>query len=77
MGTIQGFWASSQASAICAEVFHLALLDEFFDGSCHIFNGHVRIDAVLIEKIDCLDLQSLERRVTLFDTAEAYGPFTK
>jgi hypothetical protein len=46
-----------------AEVFDLTFLDELFDGAGDIFNGHIRIDAVLIEQIDHAGLQPLERRV--------------
>ena len=44
-----------------AEVLHLACLDQFLHRARHIFDGHVRIDAVLVEQIDGLDPQPLER----------------
>ena len=43
------------------EVFHLSLLDEFFDGSGHIFNRDIRVDAVLVEQIDAIGPETLER----------------
>ena len=44
-----------------AEVLHLAFLDEFLHRSRHIFDRHVGIDAVLIEEIDGIDPEPLER----------------
>jgi hypothetical protein len=46
-----------------AEVLDLAFLDELFDGAGDVFNVHIRIDTVLIEQIDHIGLQSLERPV--------------
>jgi hypothetical protein len=46
-----------------AEVFHFALADELFHGAGDVFDRHVRIDAMLIEEVDRLDAQSLERTV--------------
>src|SRR5262245_11116233 len=43
-----------------AEVFHLAFLNQFLHGSRHVFNRHVRVNTVLIEQINGLDLESLE-----------------
>ena len=44
-----------------AEVFDLAFLNELLHGSRHVLDGHVRIDAVLVEQVDGLDLEPLER----------------
>ena len=44
-----------------SEVLDLAGLDEFLDGAGHVFDGHVGIDAMLIEKVDGVDLEALER----------------
>ena len=43
------------------EVFHLALLNQLFHGSGNVFDGHVGVDAVLIEQIDDIGLEALER----------------
>jgi len=45
------------------EVLHFAPLDEFLDGSRNILNRHGWIDAMLVEKIDHVNLQSLQRGV--------------
>src|SRR5262245_60785186 len=44
-----------------AEVFHLTLLNQVLHRSRHVFNWHVRVNTVLIEQINGLDLESLER----------------
>ena len=44
-----------------AEVLNLAFLDQVFHRPRYIFNRHVRIDAVLIEQVDDIDLEPLER----------------
>jgi hypothetical protein len=54
-----------------AEVLHLALLDQILDSSGDIFNGHIRIDAVLVVEIDRLDSQSRER--SLDHTPDVFG----
>ena len=43
-------------------MFHLALLDEVFHCTGDVFDGHVRIDAVLIEQVNDAGLQAFERR---------------
>jgi hypothetical protein len=43
-----------------AEVLDLAFLDQVLDGAGDIFDGHVGIDAVLVEKIDA----SIRRRLS-------------
>src|SRR5512146_2756149 len=45
------------------EVPHLALLNQILDGAGDIFNGHVGIDAMLIEQIDRIGPQPLQRCV--------------
>src|SRR5204862_549192 len=49
-----------------AEVLHLACPDQVLHGSRHVFDWHVRIDAVLIEQIDGIDLESPERALGNF-----------
>ena len=44
-----------------AEVLDFALPDQVLHRSRHVFDGHVRIDAVLIEQVDGIDPESLER----------------
>src|SRR6267143_5259878 len=44
-----------------SEVLHLALLDEVFHGSGDVFDRHVGIYAVLIEQVDDIGLEALER----------------
>ena len=44
-----------------AEVLDLPFLNQFLDGSRHVFYRHIRVDAVLIEQVDRLDLEPLER----------------
>ena len=44
-----------------AEVLHLTFLNQVLHRSRHVFDRHVRVDAVLIEQIDDIDLESLER----------------
>src|SRR5262245_14834630 len=46
-----------------AEVFHLTLLNQVLHRSRHVFDRHVRVDAVLINQVYGLDLESLERRL--------------
>jgi len=43
------------------EVLHLTLLNELFHGSGNVFDGHVRVNSVLIVKIDDVSLEPLER----------------
>ena len=44
-----------------AEVLHLALLNQFLHRARHVFDGHVRVNPMLIEQINRLDLEPLER----------------
>src|ERR1700690_602455 len=44
-----------------AEVLPLALLDQVLYGSCHVFHGDVRIHAVLVEQVDDIGVEALER----------------
>ncbi len=41
------------------EMFHLALADQLLDRTGDILDRHVRIDAMLIEKIDHIGFQAL------------------
>ena len=45
-----------------AEVLHLALLDQLLDRAGDVFDRHVRVDAMLIEQVDAVGPQALERR---------------
>jgi hypothetical protein len=47
-----------------AEVPDLALLDQVLYCPRHLFNRYVRVNTVLIEQVDGVDLESLERRLT-------------
>ena len=63
-----------------AEVLHLALLNQLLYRARHVFNRHVRIDPVLIEQVDDIDLEPLERAFDgLFDmlrpAVQAGAPF--
>jgi hypothetical protein len=42
---------------------HLAGLDEFTDGAGDVFNGHVRVDAVLVEQGDGVDAPGAARSI--------------
>ena len=42
-------------------MLYLALLNQVFHRSGDVFDGHVRIDTVLIEQIDDIGLEALER----------------
>src|SRR5208337_1234817 len=55
-----------------AEVPDLALLNEVLHGSGDVFNRHVGIDAVLIEEVDDIGLESFQRG--LADLADVLGP---
>ena len=44
-----------------AEVLDLALLNQLLHRSRHVFDRHVRVNPVLIEQIDGIDLEPLER----------------
>ena len=44
-----------------AEVLDLALLNQLLHRAGDVFDRHIRIDAVLIEEIDRIDLEPLER----------------
>ena len=48
------------------EVLHLAFLDQLLHCTRDIFDRHVRIDAVLIEQIDDVGLEALQRRLGNF-----------
>ena len=42
-------------------MLHLAFVDQCLDGASDVFDGHVRIDAVLVQKVDGLDPEPPER----------------
>ena len=50
----------------------LALGDQVLDRARHVLDRHVRVDAVLVEEVDDLDPQPLQRRVA--DLADVLGP---
>ena len=43
------------------KVLHLAFLNQFLHRSGHVLDGHIQVNTVLIEEIDGIDLQPLER----------------
>ena len=57
MGAAQGFraWFGH------AEVLDLALRDQFLDRAGNILDRHVGIDAVLVQQVDLLDAEPLQR----------------
>ncbi len=44
-------------------MLYFALPDQILHGSRHIFDGHVQIDAMLVEQIDCVNPEPPERRL--------------
>src|SRR6185369_16953722 len=44
-------------------VLHLPRLDEVLHGPRHVLDGDVRIDAVLVEQVDAVDVQSSEHGI--------------
>jgi hypothetical protein len=44
-----------------SEMLDLALSDQVLHCSRHVFDRHVRVNPVLIQQINCLDLEPLER----------------
>jgi hypothetical protein len=42
------------------EALHLARLDQVLDGSCHVFDRNLWIDAMLIEQVDAVGLEALQ-----------------
>ena len=44
------------------EVLHLANPDQVLHGACDILNRHVRVDTMLIEQVNRVDIEPLERR---------------
>ncbi len=60
-----------EANGFCAgfrepEMLHLALLDEVLHRTGDFFDGHVRVDAVLIEQVNDVGLEAFERRFSDF-----------
>jgi hypothetical protein len=54
------------------EVLDLALLDQISYRTRNLFNGHVRVDAMLIEKVDRFDAEPLQR--TFYSLPDVVGP---
>src|ERR1700692_3412203 len=51
-----------------AEVLNLALLNQILHRSRHVFDWHVRVNPMLIEQVDDITLEPLERvRAALLD----------
>jgi hypothetical protein len=48
------------------KVFHFALLDQIFDNARDVFDRHIWIDAMLVEQVDAICLQSFERSLGNF-----------
>ncbi len=46
-----------------AEMFHFASLDEFFHGAGYVFDRHFAINAVLVEQVNYVSLEALERGI--------------
>jgi hypothetical protein len=46
-----------------AEMLDLALDDQLLDGAGDVFDRHVEIDTMLVEQVDAICLQALERRL--------------
>src|SRR5215469_3520750 len=55
-----------------AEVLDLAFCDQLFDSAGDVFDWDVRVDSVLIEQIDDISLEALERGVS--DLPDVLGP---
>ena len=53
-------------------MLHLALLDQLLHGARDVFDRHIRVDAVLIEQVDDVSLEALER--SLGDLLDVLGP---
>ena len=61
-----GLHGVSAADGLCAcfgeaEVLYLACLDQILDGAGGFFDGRIGIDAMLVEEVDGVGLQTLER----------------
>lgn len=46
-------------------------MDEVPDRACHIFDGHVRVDAMLVEDVDMIGPEAFQSRIC--DVADALG----
>jgi hypothetical protein len=53
-------------------MLHLAFADQLLHRARDVFDGHLRVDAVLVEKVDRIDLEPPERR--LRHRADVLGP---
>jgi hypothetical protein len=47
-----------------AEVSDLPFPNQFLDRSCHVFDRHVRVNTVLIKKINDLDPEPIQRSLS-------------
>ncbi len=79
-----GLHGVGAADGLCAcfgeaEVFDLACLNQFLDGAGGVFDGSVGVDAMLIEEVDGVGLQALERAfddlLDVVGAAVGSGPF--
>jgi hypothetical protein len=60
-----------------AEVFDLALLDQLLHRAGDVFDRHIRINPVLIEQIDDIDPEPLERALDsllIYALVDCSGP---
>ena len=58
------------------EVLDVALVNQIFHGPCHVFDRHVGVDTVLIEEVNRLDTEPLERALDhLLDVLGPTSPF--
>src|SRR5262249_13969450 len=68
-----GLNGMSPAYRLCAgfrkaKMFHFACLNQIAYGTGNFFDWHLRIDAMLVEQIDCVNLETFKRRFSnLFD----------
>src|SRR5215467_9172059 len=65
------------ANCLCArfretEVLHLAFLNQILHSTRNIFDGNLQVDTMLVEQIDGIDLETLERFFrNLFDAVRS------
>lgn len=50
-------------------MLHLPFANEVLDSRCHVLDGHIGIDSVLVEQVNMVGLQSRERFVSHFPNA--------
>ena len=61
-----------QAGLGQAVVKHLALRDQILDGPGHVLDGHLRIDAMLVEQVDAVGAQTPQ--LGLDHLPDVFGP---